>query len=160
MNFLPDYKIKLKNGGEIPLLFNQKAFETFTDSLEIEFEDLYDQIRLGKTFKSKNLPNILLAGAIAFCFSNKLECSYTIADAYNWVEDFGRVITEPNVYELSKIFIANLLRVDKKTFNLVLEKITEEKEEPVVEKKKVPRKKSHGTSSKSGQRKRVSSRGR
>lgn len=122
MKFTPDYTLELKNGSKIPLLYNTWAFRTYSGRKGIEYEELVtgcfpqrnekgEAIGAGETLKTNNLPDILLAGAEAYCKYNNLPFTYCDLDACLWMDDLGGLYSS-ELAELAKIFVGKLLNID------------------------------------------------
>lgn len=146
-----DYKIKIST-GEVPLLFNTWMFREYSRRKGIELEDLFTNIQTGQGFKTSNIPDLLLVANESFCKYNNKECTSTDLDACSWLDEMGG-FNSPQIIDLYKLFVSKLINVDPAQFELLWNKVTEEKkEEP---KKKEVKKSSPGGSSTKVQRKRA-----
>lgn len=146
-----DYKIKLSN-GEIPLVFNTWMFREYTKLKGIEMEDLFTNIQTGQGFKAKDIPDLMLIAHQSWCKYNNKECTQTDLDACGWLDEMGG-FNSPQIIDLYKMFVSKLINVDPVQFELLWNKVTEEKPQP--EKKKAAVKNSPGESSTKTQLKRA-----
>lgn len=146
-----DHKIKLSN-GEIPLLFNTWMFREYTKLKGIEMEDLFTNIQSGQGFKAKDIPELMLIAHQSWCKYNGKENTNTDLDACGWLDEMGG-FNSPQIIDLYKIFVSKLINVDPAQFELLWNKVTEEK--PKEGKKKVVTKNSPGESSTKTQLKRA-----
>ncbi len=127
-----DYTLKLKNGTEIPLLYNTWAFKTYSERKGIEYEDLANGCMtkedgsLGETLRTKNLPGILLIGAEAYTKYNNQAFTYTDLDACLWMDDFSW-INSPELAEVLKYFTAKLWNIDPDKVEVEAEKTKKKK---------------------------------
>lgn len=152
-----DYKIKLST-GEIPLLFNTWMFREYSKRKGIELEDLFTNIQTGQGFKSKDIPDLMLVAHETFCRYNNKECVATDLDSCGWLDEMGG-FNSPQIIDLYKLFVSKLINVDPAQFDLLWNKVTEEKKAP-VEKKKAQVINLPGESSTKTQHKQVANRGK
>ena len=127
-----DYKIKVST-GDVPLLFNTWMFREYTKLKGIEMEDLFTNIQTGQGFKAKDIPDLMLVANQSFCKYNNKECTNTDLDACGWLDEMGG-FNSPQIIDLYKLFVSKLINVDPVQFELLWNKVTEEK--PKEEKKK------------------------
>jgi hypothetical protein len=112
-----DYILKLKNGTEIPLLYNTWAFKTYSERKGVEYEDLANGCgsqpdgSQGETLKTKHMPDILLIGAETYSKYNNKAFTYTDLDACMWMDELPWR-TSLELVEIIKIFVGKLLNVD------------------------------------------------
>jgi len=115
--FIADYTLKLKEGKEIPLLFNTWAFKTYSARKGVEYEELAEGCStkedgtMGDTLKTKNFPDMLLMGAETFCKYNNLTFAYSDLDACNWMDELPWR-TSKELQEILTIFVSKLLNID------------------------------------------------
>lgn len=147
-----DYKIKVST-GEIPLLFINKTFRSYTLKKGIEMEDLDAGIRGGQGLKANDIPLFLLTAHEVWCVYNNTECIYTELDADLWVDDIGGWRSN-EMGEIYKIFVRNFFNMDEGQFELLWNTVITDSEKP-IEKKKGKVKNLHGEDSTNMQRKLV-----
>jgi hypothetical protein len=69
----------------------------------------------------------------SFCKYNNKECTNTDLDACGWLDEMGG-FNSPQIIDLYKLFVSKLINVDPVQFELLWNKVIEEK--PKEEKKK------------------------
>jgi hypothetical protein len=146
-----DYKIKLQK-GEIPLLFNTWMFREYSKRKGIELEDLFTNIQTGQGFKARDIPDLMLVAHETYCKYNNDACTQTDLDSCAWLDEMGG-FNSPQIIDLYKLFVSKLINVDPAQFELLWNKVTEDK--PKEEKKKAKERGSHGDGSTKAQLKRA-----
>src|SRR6476620_8991567 len=109
MNYTPDYQIQT-DGEPVPLLFNSWTFRKYTGIKGIEFEDLLDNVREGRAFRSSDLPELFLTAAESYRKFNKQEFTYTELDAYEWIDHMGG-FNSVKLMDVYKAFVSKLLNI-------------------------------------------------
>ncbi len=123
MIYSPDYTLKLKDGKEIPLLFNTWAFRTYSSRKGIEYEELAEGCApkadgsSGETLKTKNFPDILLIGAETYCKYNSIPLTYTDLDACVWMDELPWTTSEV-LKEVIIVFVSKLFNIDPDKVNV------------------------------------------
>lgn len=112
-----DYTLKLKGGGEVPLLYNTWAYKTYSQRKGVEYEALAEGLgpkedgSMGDTLKAKNFPDILLIGAETYCKYNNIPFTYNDLDACLWMDELPWM-TSIELQGIIKVFVSKLLNVD------------------------------------------------
>lgn len=133
MKFPPDYTIKLKDGGEVPLLFIYWAFVTYGKRIGAEYEDLAAGCfpkpdgTPGPTLRKNKMQDILLIGAECYCKFNNIEFLHNPElDPYVWMDN----LTWDQIQDVNKIFTNNICRI---SLDELMDKAEEQGEEQSTE---------------------------
>lgn len=127
MVYQPDYTITVA-GAQVNFLFTSYTFKAFCERRGIELDELLkvvyktltppeeqgEELKDVEPMKTKDYPDLLLAGHEAWCIYNRIPFRAGIPEAYEWIDAMGGIvggITQRNV--LFGRFVARLLNIDE-----------------------------------------------